>query len=103
MESWMKRASAVILFLSLMAFGQLEAGAIYRWYDDKGHLHLTQSPPPPGARMANNEGAGKVSVTSRRWSDRMRSNANGFMNNAGVRRVFVDKKGNKVARPKNWY
>jgi hypothetical protein len=89
---------ALVLF-SLSGFASSET-AIYRWYDNQGQLHLTQSPPPPGAKSAAVRGKGTMSVYKAEWSTGMKREANEFMQKAHVRRMWVDQNGKRV---QGWY
>lgn len=55
----MRRA---LLGLALCAVAASAAAQMYRWTDEKGRLHFTDTPPPPGARdvqkKAGSSGAG---------------------------------------------
>jgi hypothetical protein len=89
---------ALVLF-SLSGFASSET-AIYRWYDNQGQLHLTQSPPPPGAKNALARGNGTMSVYKTEWTNDMKREARVFMRKARVQRVWVDQDGKKVP---GWY
>jgi hypothetical protein len=73
------------------------AGRMYKWRDADGKVHFTQTRPPstaiPAEKMETN---GNQNSVESNWSAGMKSNARDFMNNAGVRRVWVDRKGNEV-------
>ena len=43
------RSAAALLLLALAA-GATQAQQLYRWTDEKGRVHITDTPPPPGAR-----------------------------------------------------
>jgi hypothetical protein len=88
-------------FLLISSFGFINAeAAVYRWYDSQGQLHLTQSPPPPGAKKASARGKGTMSVYQAEWTQGMKREANNFMNKARVRRVWIDQNGKRV---QGWY
>jgi hypothetical protein len=88
-------------FLLLSSFSFIDAeAAVYRWYDNQGQLHLTQTPPPPGAKRASARGKGTMSVYQAEWTNDMKREAKKFMNNARVRRVWVDQNGKRV---QGWY
>ncbi len=99
----MKKSLSLLIILSFFVLPYAQAGAIYRWYDNEGRLHLTQSPPPPNALPAQSNTKGKMSVVAPKWSDNMKKNAQSFMSRAGVKRVWVDRNGNPAPKPKNWY
>jgi len=41
----------LLLALAIVAIGNLAAAQeLYRWTDEKGHAHITDTPPPPGAK-----------------------------------------------------
>lgn len=47
----MRIVAGVTLLSALgLAAGTAEAQQIYRWTDEKGRVHITDTPPPPGAR-----------------------------------------------------
>lgn len=82
-----------ILLLSVTA----SAGSIYKWRDKDGKLHFSQKPPPADAtRLERSENKGAQNTLQSRWSGQMKSNARDFMGRAGVRRVWIDNKGNEV-------
>jgi hypothetical protein len=88
-------------FLLLSSFSFIDAeAAVYRWYDNQGQLHLTQTPPPPGAKRAAARGKGTMSVYQTEWTNGMKKEARVFMSKARVRRVWIDQDGNKVP---GWY
>ncbi len=73
------------------------AGKMYKWRDESGNIHFTQKPPPTTATPMNElESNGNQNTVESRWSNRMKNNARDFMNRAGVRRVWIDSKGNEV-------
>lgn len=41
-------AVKITCFLLLAGFGQHSFAAMYKWVDEDGNTHYTQSPPPPG-------------------------------------------------------
>jgi hypothetical protein len=43
--------AGLLLVLLMVLSCQLQAG-IYKWYDDQGEVHYTQTPPPKGSRQA---------------------------------------------------
>jgi glutaredoxin len=46
---------AIALVLALSAF--TASAQLYRWTDEKGRVHITDTPPPPGARDVQKKGA----------------------------------------------
>ena len=48
--------SAIALMLGLAA-AAVAAQQIYRWTDEKGRVHVTDTPPPPGAKSVQSKGA----------------------------------------------
>jgi hypothetical protein len=75
------------------------AGSIYKWYDESGQVNYTQTPPPKTATRVERPG-GHISVLEQTWSSEMQRHARKFMNDAGVKRVWVDRNRNKVP---GWY
>ena len=53
----MKRLIPLILFSVFCLWTSLEAGQIYQWIDKNGVRHFTNEPPPPGARIVNEQQA----------------------------------------------
>lgn len=54
-----------LLFIFPLLLLSLPAHAVmYKWYDEKGKLNYTQSPPPPGGRLApiNTDGFSSVDM-----------------------------------------
>jgi len=49
--------SAVALLLLALAAGATQAQQLYRWTDEKGRVHITDTPPPPSARNVQRKGA----------------------------------------------
>jgi glutaredoxin len=47
--------SAVALLLLALAAGATQAQQIYRWTDEKGRVHVTDTPPPPGAKSVQQQ------------------------------------------------
>jgi glutaredoxin len=48
----LRRAGALALAVALLCqAGAAAAAALYRWQDAEGRLHLTDTPPPPDARL----------------------------------------------------
>jgi hypothetical protein len=86
-----------LLFCCVFTISSIAAaGSMYRWKDAEGNVHFTQKPPPPSAESVDKtEIKGKNAVKSN-WSARMQSNARGFMDKAGVQRVWVDRNGKEV-------
>jgi hypothetical protein len=88
------------LILALFALSPLaSAGKIYKWYDESGQVHYTQTAPPKTAIKVE-KAAGHISVLKQNWSPGMKANARKFMSNAGVRRVWIDQNGKRV---QGWY
>jgi hypothetical protein len=88
------------LTFALFALSPLaSAGSIYKWYDESGHVNYTQTPPPKTAVKVEKPG-GNLSVLKQTWSPGMKRHAQKFMRDARVRRVWVDRNGNKVS---GWY
>jgi glutaredoxin len=54
-----KRAG--ILLLLLLSSGALLAQQIYRWTDEKGRVHVTDTPPPPNAKEVQRRAPGRGS------------------------------------------
>ena len=53
----MKRLIPLILVLVFCLWTSLEAGQIYQWIDKNGVRHFTNEPPPPGAKIVNEQKA----------------------------------------------
>jgi FtsZ-interacting cell division protein ZipA len=53
----MKRLIPLILVLVFCLWSSLEAGQIYQWIDNNGVRHFTNEPPPPGAKIVNEQAA----------------------------------------------
>ena len=53
----MKRLIPLILFSVFCLWTSLEAGQIYQWIDKNGVRHFTNEPPPPGAKIVNEQQA----------------------------------------------
>jgi Domain of unknown function (DUF4124) len=53
----MKRLLPLILVLVFCLWTPLEAGQIYQWIDKNGVRHFTNEPPPPGAKIVNEQKA----------------------------------------------
>lgn len=53
----MKRMIPLILAFVLCLWTSLEAGQIYEWIDKNGVRHFTNEPPPPGAKIVNEQTA----------------------------------------------
>jgi hypothetical protein len=51
------RANILVLML-MAAAGTLHAGELYRWVDQDGRVHYTDTPPPPQARSAQRKQLG---------------------------------------------
>jgi hypothetical protein len=75
------------------------AAGIYKWYDESGQVNYTQSPPPKTA-MKVEKPDGHISVLEPNWSPGMKRHASKFMNDAKVKRVWVNRDGKKVP---GWY
>ncbi len=87
----------VLLLLSVMLLGASAfAGSMYKWKDAEGNIHFTQKPPPAGVEAADKMQTNSNNSVESRWSGGMKQNAKNFMNNAGVRRVWIDRNGNEV-------
>lgn len=93
-----RRLTALTLALFVLS-PVVNAGRIYKWYDESGQVNYTQTPPPKTAKRVEKPG-GEISVLKQEWSPRMKHHAQQFMNDAGVRRVWVDRNGNSVS---GWY
>lgn len=52
----MKRRALLLLFASLLSLGALSQ-SMYKWVDEKGVTHFSETPPPEGAK-----GAAKIEV-----------------------------------------
>ncbi|HLS87732.1 MAG TPA: glutaredoxin family protein [Burkholderiales bacterium] len=57
------RSAAAVLLLAI-ATGAAEAQQIYRWTDDKGRVHITDTPPPPTARGVKSRKAASAPASS---------------------------------------
>lgn len=53
----MKRLIPLILVSVFCLWTSLEAGQIYQWIDKSGVRHFTNEPPPPGAKVVNEQAA----------------------------------------------
>jgi hypothetical protein len=53
----MKRLIPLILVSVFCLWTSLEAGQIYQWIDKNGVRHFTNEPPPPGAKIVNEQQA----------------------------------------------
>ena len=53
----MKRLIPLILVSVFCLWTSLEAGQIYQWIDKNGVKHFTNEPPPPGAKIVNEQQA----------------------------------------------
>lgn len=53
----MKRQIPLILVSVFCLWTSLEAGQIYQWIDKSGVRHFTNEPPPPGAKIVNEQTA----------------------------------------------
>jgi len=49
------RARGILAFFLAVAAGAALAQQIYRWTDEKGRVHVTDMPPPPGAKEIRKE------------------------------------------------
>lgn len=75
---------SIALTLALFALSPLaNAGSIYKWYDESGHVNYTQTPPPKTAMKVEKPG-GNISVLKQTWSPAMRRHASEFMRDAKV-------------------
>ncbi|MEJ2454295.1 MAG: DUF4124 domain-containing protein [Candidatus Thiodiazotropha sp.] len=96
----MSKRRLIALMLALFALSPLaDSASIYKWYDESGQVNYTQTPPPKTAIRVEKPG-GHISVLEQTWSSDMKNNARKFMSDAGVKRVWVDQKGNAVS---GWY
>lgn len=87
----------ILLFWGVMLFcAAATAGSMYKWKDAEGNIHFTQKPPPEDAVTTDKMQTNSNNSLESRWSGQMKSNAQNFMNNAGVRRVWIDRNGNEV-------
>ncbi|RDH91108.1 MAG: hypothetical protein DIZ77_11620 [endosymbiont of Seepiophila jonesi] len=75
-----------------------QADKIYKWYDDDGLIHYSQTLPHNANQVEAS--SGRISVVEQSWSAGMKKQAKKFMGDAGVRRVWVDQNGKKVS---GWY
>lgn len=91
----------LFLFILILLLLSPPAGAagIYKWYDESGQVNYTQSPPPKTAIRSERPG-GYLSVLEQNWSPGMKRHARKFMNDAKVRRVWIDRNGQRVP---GWY
>jgi hypothetical protein len=53
----MKRLMPLIIISIFCLWTSLEAGQIYQWIDKNGVKHFTNEPPPPGAKIVNEQKA----------------------------------------------
>jgi hypothetical protein len=53
----MKRLIPLIIISVFCLWTSLEAGQIYQWIDKNGVRHFTNEPPPPGAKIVNEQKA----------------------------------------------
>ena len=53
----MKRLIPLIIVSVFCLWSSLEAGQIYQWIDKNGVRHFTNEPPPPGAKIVNEQAA----------------------------------------------
>ena len=96
----MTHRALIPLILALLLLSPLTGVAgIYKWYDESGQVNYTQSPPPKTATRSERS-SGHLSVLKQNWSPGMKRHAQKFMNDAGVRRVWVNRDGRKVP---GWY
>ena len=52
------RAALAAVLASVLGLTAAAASAqLYRWTDDKGRVHITDTPPPPSARNVQRQGA----------------------------------------------
>lgn len=75
------------------------AASIYKWYDESGQVNYTQTPPPKTATRIERPD-GHISVVETNWTPGMKRHASKFMSDARVRRVWVNRDGQKVP---GWY
>jgi hypothetical protein len=75
------------------------AGSIYKWYDESGQVNYSQTRPPKTAVRVEKP-TGNLSVVEQNWSPGMKRHARKFMNDARVRRVWIDQNGKRV---QGWY
>jgi glutaredoxin len=52
------------LILALLISGATQAQELYRWTDEKGRVHVTDTPPPASARNVQKKNAGATAVES---------------------------------------
>lgn len=93
------RALIPLLFALLLLSPPAGATGIYKWYDESGQVNYTQSPPPKTAIRSEKPG-GYLSVLEQDWSPGMKRHAKKFMDDANVRRVWVNRDGKQVP---GWY
>ena len=62
MKSVMLTRFLLALLLAALA-GSAAAQQVYRWTDEKGRTHITDTPPPPGAKNVRKTGPGPGSTT----------------------------------------
>jgi hypothetical protein len=53
----MKKLIPFVLFAVFCLCASLEADEIYQWVDKNGVMHFTNQPPPPGAKIVNQQQA----------------------------------------------
>ncbi|RLJ19819.1 hypothetical protein DJ030_04405 [bacterium endosymbiont of Escarpia laminata] len=95
----MKKLSTPWFCLLLLLFSSVtQADKIYKWYDDDGLVHYSQTLPHNANQVETP--SGRISVVERSWSAGMKKQAKKFMGDARVRRVWVDQNGKKVS---GWY
>ena len=44
-------STAYIIVILLVLISRIDAGQVYTWTDEKGNLHITDSPPPSNAKI----------------------------------------------------
>ena len=61
------RIVAGVTLLSALALAAVTAAAqqIYRWTDENGRVHITDTPPPPGARGVKKKSYNGVAILAR--------------------------------------
>jgi len=94
-----KRSIIALTLVFFVLSPMVNAGSIYKWYDETGQVNYTQTPPPKTAKRVETPG-GNISVLKREWSPGMKRHARKFMSDAGVERVWVDQDRNRVS---GWY
>ncbi|WP_177421545.1 DUF4124 domain-containing protein [endosymbiont of Lamellibrachia barhami] len=95
----MKKLSTPWFCLLLLLFSSVtQADKIYKWYDDDGLVHYSQTLPHNANQVETP--SGRISVVGQSRSAGMKKQARKFMDDARVRRVWVDQNGKNVP---GWY